>query len=119
MGAEQLTLGAAVRRIAKVAGRHPLFVPLPDWSIRALARLTEWTMVVPLVAKAHARMLDEGVSEAAPFAPEPAADIRPSHAFDDESIRAALPEYRFGFDDLCAVQWWPRRRQPRVVPATP
>jgi len=52
MGAEELTLGAAVRRVARVAGKRPLFVPLPVWAIRVLAQLTEWTMVVPLVAKA-------------------------------------------------------------------
>ena len=110
MGAEELTLGAAVRRIARVAGRHPLFVPLPVWAIRALAQVTEWTMVVPLVAKAQARMLDEGVNEAAPFAPEPAASIRPSRMFDDASIRAALPDGRFGLDHLRAFRWCSRRR---------
>ncbi|HWH25715.1 MAG TPA: NAD(P)H-binding protein [Pseudolysinimonas sp.] len=100
MGAEELTLGAAVRRIAKVAGRRPLYVPVPVWSIRILAQLTEWAMVVPLVAKAQAKMLAEGVNEAAPPAPELSVDIRPSHPFDEERIRAALPEGRFGLRDL-------------------
>jgi NADH dehydrogenase len=100
MGAEELELGAAVRRIAGVAGERPLYVPLPVWAIKALAQLTEWVMVTPLVAKAQARMLAEGVNEAAPFAPEPPAGIRPSSPFSEELIRAALPVGRFGMQDL-------------------
>lgn len=100
MGADEVTLGEAIRRIARVAGRRPAFIPVPTWMIRMLAQLTEWTMVVPLVAKAQARMLAEGVSEAAPFAPEAPLGIRPSRPFDDQSIREALPEGRFTLDDL-------------------
>ena len=110
MGADELTLGEAVRHIARVAGRRPVFLPIPVWTIRVLAQLTEWTMVVPLVAKAQARMLAEGVSEAAPPAPELPADLRPSRAFDDERIRAALPVGGFGLSDLRAARWWAARR---------
>ncbi|WP_249521096.1 NAD(P)H-binding protein [Microbacterium sp. ER1] len=100
MGADEVTLGEAIRRIARVAGRRPAFLPVPTWALRVLAQLTEWTMVVPLVAKAQARMLAEGVSEPAPWAPEPPEGIRPSRPFDDDSIRAALPTGRFGLSDL-------------------
>jgi NADH dehydrogenase len=100
MGADEVTLGEAIRRIARVAGRRPAFIPVPTWMVRVLAQLTEWTMVVPLVAKAQARMLAEGVSEAAPFAPEAPIGIRPSRPFDDQSIRDALPVGRFALDDL-------------------
>ncbi|MEZ7756733.1 NAD(P)H-binding protein [Microbacterium paraoxydans] len=100
MGADEVTLGEAIRRIARVAGRRPAFLPVPTWVVRVLAQLTEWTMVVPLVAKAQARMLAEGVSEPAPWAPEPPEGIRPSRTFDDDSIRAALPTGRFGLSDL-------------------
>ncbi|WP_312674782.1 NAD(P)H-binding protein [Microbacterium sp.] len=100
MGADEVTLGEAIRRIARVAGRRPAFLPVPTWVVRVLAQLTEWTMVVPLVAKAQARMLAEGVSEPAPWAPEPPEGIRPSRPFDDDSIRAALPTGRFGLSDL-------------------
>ena len=110
MGADELTLGEAVRHIARVAGRRPVFLPIPVWTIRVLAQLTEWAMVVPLVAKAQARMLAEGVSEAAPPAPELPADLRPSRAFDDERIRAALPVGGFGLSDLRAARWWSARR---------
>ncbi|WP_431790160.1 NAD(P)H-binding protein [Microbacterium paraoxydans] len=100
MGADEVTLGEAIRRITRVAGRRPAFLPVPTWVVRVLAQLTEWTMVVPLVAKAQARMLAEGVSEPAPWAPEPPEGIRPSRPFDDDSIRAALPTGRFGLSDL-------------------
>ncbi|WP_315106506.1 NAD(P)H-binding protein [uncultured Microbacterium sp.] len=100
MGADEVTLGEAIRRIARVAGRRPAFLPVPTWVVRVLAQLTEWTMVVPLVAKAQARMLAEGVSEPAPWAPEPPEGVRPSRPFDDDSIRAALPTGRFGLSDL-------------------
>lgn len=109
MGAEVLLLGDAVRRIADVVGRRPLFIGVPVWSIRLLAQLTEWLMIVPLVAKSQARMLAEGVSEPAPWAPETPPDIRPSHCFTDESIRSALPNAgRFGWKDLRVARWLKR-----------
>lgn len=100
MGVDEVTLGEAIRRIARVAGRRPAFLPVPTWIVRMLAQVTEWTMVVPLVAKAQARMLVEGVSEPAPPAPEVPLEIRPSRPFSDERIRAALPDGRFGLSDL-------------------
>lgn len=110
MGVEELELGQAVRRIAGVAGRQPLYVRLPVWAIRAIAQLTEWLMVTPLVAKAQARMLAEGVSEAAPPTPELPVDLRPRLPFDEARIRAALPRGRFTSDDLRVVRWIRRRR---------
>ncbi|GAB3596234.1 NAD(P)H-binding protein [Microbacterium tumbae] len=110
MGVDEITLGEAIRRIARVAGRRPAFLPLPVWAIKALGHITEWTMVVPLVAKAQARMLAEGVSEPLPPAPEAPEGIRPARPFTDERIRAALPAGRFGPDDLRIVRWWRRRR---------
>jgi len=105
MGAEELELGTAVRRIAGVAGGHPLYLRVPVWFIRGLAQLTEWTMVTPLVAKAQARMLDEGVTEAAPYAPELPEGIRPARRFEEARIRAALPEGGFGLRDLRITRW--------------
>ena len=56
-------------------------------------------------------MLAEGVSEPAPWAPEAPVDVRPSHAFTDESIREALPdEGRFGWHDLRLSRWFETRR---------
>lgn len=104
MGAEELPLGVAVRRIARVAERRPLFVPVPVWSIRVLAQLTEWLMRTPLVAKAQAQMLAEGVNESAPPAPELPEALRPWRRFDEERIRAALPDGRFALSDLRFVR---------------
>ena len=115
MGAEELPLADAVQRIARVVGRKPLFIPLPVFAIRMLAQVTEWTMLVPLVAKAQARMLAEGVSEPAPWAPEAPVGIRPSHPFDDAHIRAALPDAGpFGVQDLRITRWWRARRAAAV-----
>lgn len=109
MGSEELELGTAVRRIAHVAGRRPVYVRLPVWAIRVLAQFTEWTMVTPLVAKAQAQMLSEGVSEAAPPAPELPTAMRPSRMFDEARIRAALPVGKFGLRDLRVVRRWQAR----------
>jgi NADH dehydrogenase len=63
-------------------------------------------MVVPLVAKAQAQMLAEGVSEPAPFASELPEEIRPVLRFDVDRIQAALPDGRFGLSDLRMARWW-------------
>jgi NADH dehydrogenase len=95
-GGEELLLSEAVRRVARVVGRPVGIVPAPVWSIRALAQLTEWSMKVPLIAKAQARMLAEGVSDAAPYADELPEDLLPRLPFSAEQIAGALPE-RGGF----------------------
>jgi uncharacterized protein YbjT (DUF2867 family) len=121
MGAEELPLGAAVRRIARVRGREGkvLYVPLPVWAIRIVAQLSEWLMIVPLVAKAQATMLGEGESEPAPWAPEVPVEFRPSHPFDEDRIRAAMPdEGPFGWKDLRVARWMSRRRAARPAAAT-
>ncbi|WP_200952496.1 hypothetical protein [Agromyces sp. Soil535] len=51
--------------MASVVDRRVVVVPWPVWAQFALAQVTEWTMKVPLVAKAQVRMLAEGVTDAA------------------------------------------------------
>lgn len=100
-GAEQLTLSDVVRRVARLVGRRVLVLPTPVWFIKVVAQVTEWTMKVPLIAKAQARMLAEGVAEAAPPTPELPEHLRPKLLFSDEQIRAALPARGgFGLSDL-------------------
>lgn len=100
-GGEELLLSEAVRRVAKAVERPVAIVPSPLWFIRAIAQATEWTMKVPLIAKAQARMLAEGVSEAAPPTPELPSDLRPTLPFSAEQIEAALPPRGgFGIRDL-------------------
>lgn len=91
-GGETLLLSEAARRVARVLERRLVIVPLPVAFHYALAQFTEWTMKVPLLAKAQARMLSEGVTEAALPAAELPGDLRPRLPFDDAQIRSALPE---------------------------
>lgn len=100
-GGETLLLSEAARRVARVLGRRLVVVPLPVAFHYALAQFTEWTMKVPLLAKAQARMLSEGVTDAAHPAAELPDDLRPRLPFDDVQIREALPDSRgFSWRDL-------------------
>jgi NADH dehydrogenase len=100
-GGEELMLSEVVHRVAKLVGRRVAVVPSPVWFIRIVAQVTEWTMKVPLIAKAQARMLAEGVTEAAPPTPDLPAGLRPKLPFSVEQIEAALPPRGgFGIRDL-------------------
>lgn len=100
-GAEELRLRDAVRRIAAVLNRRVLIFPMPVWIHRVMARVYESTMKIPLVALAQVRILQEGVSEAAPWADELPADLQPSLRFTPALIRDGLPEPGpFTLDDL-------------------
>jgi uncharacterized protein YbjT (DUF2867 family) len=96
VGGEQLLLSEVVRRIARVLERRVAVVPVPVWAIRMLAQTTEWTMKVPLIAKAQARMLAEGVCDPTPPAEGLPHELRPRLPFSTEQIEAALPA-RGGF----------------------
>ena len=100
-GGEELMLSELVHRVARVVGRRIAVIPSPVWFIRIVAQLTEWTMKVPLIAKAQARMLAEGVSQAAPPTPDLPAELRPKLPFSVNQIKAALPpQGGFGVRDL-------------------
>ncbi|MCU1471492.1 MAG: nucleoside-diphosphate sugar epimerase [Glaciihabitans sp.] len=104
-GGEELLLSEAVHRIARLVERRVAVIPAPVWAIRALAQVTEWTMKVPLIAKAQARMLAEGVSEAAPPTADLPEELRPRLPFSDEQIEAALPPRGgFGIGDLLPLR---------------
>jgi uncharacterized protein YbjT (DUF2867 family) len=104
LGPEVLTLGDAVRRVARATRRRPVFVRLPIWVHLAIARGAEWTMHVPLVSRAQVRILAEGIIEPLPFATDPPDDLIPATPFDADVIRRGLPESGgFGLADLrCA-----------------
>ena len=105
LGPEELTIRAAVERIAEAVGRRPVVVRLPVAAHLALAHACELTMRVPLVAVAQVHILAEGVVEAAPSAEEPPDDLRPSTPFSVAAIRAGLPDPGpFTCRDL---RWWP------------
>jgi uncharacterized protein YbjT (DUF2867 family) len=100
-GGETLMLSDAVRRVAATIGRRVWVLRAPIAFHYVLAQLAEWTMRVPLLAKAQAMMLAEGVVEAAPPADELPDDLAPRRLFDTDAIRAALPDAgRFGLADL-------------------
>ncbi len=101
VGPEELTLGSAVRRVARVAGRRPLFVRLPVFAHYVFAWFFERLMLVPLVSLAQVRILSEGVSEAAPACDALPADLAPATPFAEAVIRAELPPPGpFGLHDL-------------------
>ena len=103
-GAEQLYLSDAARRVASVLGRKVVIFPAPVWFHQLLAQLFEWTMKVPLVAKAQVRILAEGVV-APPFpCDELPSDLMPTRMFTPQQITAGLPQPGpFGLRDLrCA-----------------
>lgn len=100
-GAEQLLLGEAARRVAEVLERRVWIFPAPVIFHRVLARVCEWTMKIPLVARAQVQILVEGVVEpATPCDPLP-ADLVPVRRFTPDQIRSGLPEPgAFGIRDL-------------------
>ena len=105
VGPDELQLGEAVRRVAQVVGRRPLYVRLPVLAHLALARVSEAAMRVPLISIAQVHILAEGVVAAAPAAPPPPPDLVPTIPFSPEVIRDGLPEPGpFRCTDL---RWWP------------
>jgi uncharacterized protein YbjT (DUF2867 family) len=100
-GAEELYLSEAARRVARIIGRKIVIVPAPVWFHYVLAQLFEWTMKIPLVAKAQIRILSEGVIEpCSPCASLP-DDLKPSRRFAEDEIRKGLPSPgTFGLADL-------------------
>lgn len=92
LGPEELSLAAAVRRVAAVADRHPIFVPFPVAAHRVFAWCFERTMTIPLVSAAQVRILSEGLVEPV-LAPDAVPDdLQPRTPFSAEIIRARLPE---------------------------
>ncbi len=101
VGPEQLTLRAAVRRVARVAGKHPIMFPLPVWLHYRFAYCLERTMPMPMVWVAQVRMLSEGLAEPSPPCDPMPPELAPRIGFTDEQIRAGLPAPGgYGLQDL-------------------
>jgi NADH dehydrogenase len=111
LGPEVLTLDEAVRRVAALVGRNPLYFPLPVAAHRLLARVCERTMAVPMLSLAQARILAEGVTEPGPLAGPLPEDLRPRLPFHGPHVARGLPAPGpFGRADLrCS---WCRPVQP-------
>jgi hypothetical protein len=78
--------------LARVLGRRIVIVPVPVWFHCVLAQIFEWSMKVPLIAKAQVRMLAEGIVEAAQPCDRLPADLMPTRRFTDQQIRQGLPQ---------------------------
>jgi uncharacterized protein YbjT (DUF2867 family) len=101
IGPEPMPLGEAVRRVARVVGRRPLFFKMPETMHALLAWCAERVMRIPLLSLAQLRFLSEGVIEPLPWANSLPADLAPQRRFTEERIRAGLPEAKgFGAQDL-------------------
>ena len=100
-----MPLGEAVRRVARVTSRRPLFIRLPIAAHLLIGRLAELTMRIPLISVAQVHILAEGVVDVAPFGEAPPLDLAPSTPFSPASIRRRLPAAGgFGLTDLrCAT----------------
>lgn len=104
-GPEEMTLGEAVRRVARAVGKRPFMFRMPLWFHRAFGWVCERTMVIPLVSSAQVRILSEGVVAPLPVCPEVPEDLKPKTPFSDEQIRAGLPEAKsFGLKDCLCYQ---------------
>jgi NADH dehydrogenase len=91
VGPEEMALGTAVRRVARVLDMHPLFIRLPVWMHYGLAWCFERLMTIPLVSLAQVRILSEGIVDPLPFADGLPADLTPQTRFTAEQIRRGLP----------------------------
>jgi len=91
LGAEEIYLREAVRRVAKVVGKQPVIFPLPVWCHQIMARVFELTMKTPLASVAQIRILSEGIVEPATPVVRLPYDLIPTRKFTAEHIRNGLP----------------------------
>ncbi len=92
LGAEEIYLSEAVRRVAEVVGKQPLMFRLPIWCHQLMAQVFELTMKVPLTSLAQIRILAEGVVEPGSVVTPVPYDLIPTRRFTTDQIRNGLPE---------------------------
>jgi NADH dehydrogenase len=92
LGAEEIYLSEAVRRVAEVVGKQPFMFPLPIWLHRLMAQVFEATMKIPLASVAQIKILSEGVVEPGSPVTPVSYDLVPTRRFTVEQIRNGLPE---------------------------
>jgi predicted DCC family thiol-disulfide oxidoreductase YuxK len=101
VGPTEIGFDDAARLVADVIGKRRLFVHAPLGFHHLLALAAERSMTVPLIALAQVRILKEEVIEPARAPDLLPDDLTPSTPFDEESIRAGLPDPGpFGLADL-------------------
>lgn len=100
-GPEQILLGEAVQRVARLLGKDPLIFPLPVFFHYALGWLLERVMTIPLISAAQVRIIAEGVVEAIPPCDVLPRDLLPTRYFSEEQVIKGLPpRASFGLKDL-------------------
>ena len=90
-GPEEMALEDAIKKVAKVVGRAPLFVPMPVWVHYLISLGLERIMKEPLISPAQVRILAEGLTEPAGKWEELPEDLSPGARFSEEQIRKSLP----------------------------
>lgn len=103
-GPEEMMLSEAVRRVAKVVGKHPFWFRAPLWFHYAFGWALERMMTIPLVSVAQVRILSEGVITPLPFANRLPEDLQPKTPFSEKQIRKGLPEPN-GFGPKDCLCW--------------
>jgi uncharacterized protein YbjT (DUF2867 family) len=102
LGPTELSFDQVAELVARVIGKRRLFIRAPIAFHYLLARITEATMTVPLVATAQVRILQEGLVEPTLAPDSLPEDLEPVVPFDEEAVRRGLPDEleRFGRSDL-------------------
>jgi NADH dehydrogenase len=90
-GPDEMTLEEAIKKVSRVVGKKPLFVPMPVWFHYLFSFVLERIMKEPLIAKAQVRILAEGLTESAGVWDALPAEHSPNTYFTDEQIRNGLP----------------------------
>ncbi len=90
IGPEEMSLGEAVRRVAKAKKKLALVLPLPALVHYTMAALMEKISSDPLVSVAQIRMLVDDMSKPLKNSDLPADDLIPKTYLTEELIRAAL-----------------------------
>ena len=73
-------------------GKKIIVFAAPVWFQCLTAQIFEWTMKIPLAAKAQVQMLSEGVVEPAQPCDSVPEDLAPIWEFTEQQIRSGLPE---------------------------
>lgn len=90
LGPEEITLGEAVRRVARVKNKLALVLPLPAIFHYTMATVLERISSDPLVSVAQINMLSDDMSKPMKGSELPPPELAPKTFLTDEQIRAAL-----------------------------
>ncbi len=90
LGPEEMSLGEAVRRVARVKKKLAVILPLPSICHYTLASVLERISADPLVSVAQVRMLSENMSKPLKGCEVLPDDLQPQRRLTEETIKAAL-----------------------------